>query len=80
MNYEEMIDGYNELREQCLMIAKNNPEVFDEGAWLRNAIVDSDITLDYSSQGIHCRGNAYTTQTMSSEYFQFIVPLEMLDV
>lgn len=78
MDYQKIIDGYNELREECLMIAKNNPELFDEGAWFKTAIVDSDITLDYSDDGVHCRGYAYTTQTMSSQHFQFVIPFERL--
>ena len=78
MNYEQIIDGYNELRENCLMIAKNNPELFDEGAWFKNAIIDSDITLHYSEEGVHCYGSAFTTKTMSSEHFQFMIPFERL--
>jgi hypothetical protein len=79
MSYQEMIDGYNDLREVCLMIAKNNPELFHDGARFKMAIVDSDVTLDYSSDGIHGHGSAYTTQTMSQEYFSFIIPFEVLE-
>jgi hypothetical protein len=80
MKYEEMIDGYNELREKCLHIAKqNNGRLMDSDAWLRFAIMESDITLDYSEQGIHCHGSAYTTQTMSNEHFDFVIPYSELE-
>ncbi|AXG66229.1 hypothetical protein SEA_ANNADREAMY_134 [Streptomyces phage Annadreamy] len=80
MNYEEIIDGYNELRERCLELAKaNNGALMDNGAWFMTAIMESDITLDYSEGGIHGWGNAYTTQTLTTEYFSFVIPFELLE-
>jgi len=80
MDYEQMIDGYNELREKCLELAKaNNGALMDEGAWFKSAIMESDVTLDYSENGIHGHGNAYTTQTMGHEYFSFVIPYELLE-
>lgn len=80
MNYEQVIDGYNELREKCLELAKSNDgALMDSGAWFKTAIMDSDITLYYSEDGIHGYGNAYTTQTMSTEYFSFVIPYSLLE-
>lgn len=80
MNYEEIIDGYNDLREKCLELAKvNSDDLMDNGAWFKTAIMESDVTLDYSEGGIHGHGNAYTTQTMSTEYFSFVIPFELLE-
>ena len=79
MNYEDIIEGYNELRERCLELAKANSDtLMHDGAWFKTAIMESDITLDYSESGIHGHGNAYTTQTMSTEYFSFVIPFDML--
>jgi hypothetical protein len=79
MKYEEIIEGYNDLRERCLDLAKQNTELMDSGAWFIGAIMDRDITLDYSANGIHGYGNAYTTQTMDNEYFSFVIPFELLE-
>jgi len=80
MNYEQIIDGYNELREKCLKLAKaNNGALMDSGAWFKSAIIDSDVTLDYSESGIHGYGDAYTTQTMSTEYFSFVIPYSLIE-
>lgn len=79
MRYEEIIDGYHELREKCLEIAKmNDAALMDSSAWLRGAIMESDIVLDYSEQGIHCNGWCFTTQTMDNEHFSFIIPYNLL--
>lgn len=80
MKYEEMIDGYNELREKCLEIAKrDNGRLMDSDAWLRFAIMESDITLAFTGYGIECYGSAYTTQTMDHEHFSFTIPLSELE-
>lgn len=80
MNYEEIIDGYNDLREKCVRLAKaNNCALMDVGAWFGSVVMDSDVTLDYSDQGIHGHGNAYTNQTMTTEYFSFVIPFELLE-
>lgn len=80
MKYEEMIDGYNELREECLGLAKmDNGKLLGEYAWLRFAILDSDIILAFTGYGIQCYGSAYTTQTMDHEYFDFTIPLSELE-
>ncbi|WMI33527.1 hypothetical protein SEA_KENREY_155 [Streptomyces phage Kenrey] len=79
MDYEKIIDGYNSLRETCLVIAKLNSELMGSDAWLRFAICDDDITLDLAEDGIICYGNAYTTQTMDNEHFSFTIPFEYLE-
>ncbi|QIN94141.1 hypothetical protein PP459_gp092 [Streptomyces phage Wakanda] len=80
MNYEEIIEGYNSLREKCLELAKKNPALFGEDAWLRGAIQEEDITLDFiEGVGVECHGLAYTTQTMDHEVFCFVIPFSELD-
>jgi hypothetical protein len=80
MIYEEIIECYNDLREKCLEIAKrDNGKLMESDAWLCWAIQESDITLDYSNQGIHCHGSAYTTQTMGTELFSFVIPFSELE-
>lgn len=79
MNYEEIINGYNDLREKCLKLAKENPkEILDTGYWLRNAISESDITLYFYEDFVECSGSTYTNQTMDHEYFNFRIPMDVL--
>ncbi len=81
MNLEEIIDGYNDFRETCLMLVKRNPALLGEYAWLQYAIQESDVTLHFiEGVGVECSGHAYTTQTMDSEYFDFIIPFSELEV
>lgn len=80
MNLEEIIDGYNDLREKCLELAKANPVLLGEYAWLQYAIQESDITLYFiEGVGVECSGHAYTSQTMDNEPFDFIIPFSELD-
>jgi hypothetical protein len=79
MDYEKIIDGYNNLRETCLLIAKSNDELMGEYAWLRFAICDPDITLELAPDGVVCYGSAYTRQTMDNEHFSFTIPFEYLE-
>jgi hypothetical protein len=75
MNYEEMIEGYNDLRDKCVDLAKkDNGKLMGSDSWLRNSILSEDITLDYSDEGIHCNGYTYTSQTMGNEPFMFVIP------
>ncbi|QNN99223.1 hypothetical protein SEA_FAUST_141 [Streptomyces phage Faust] len=79
MDYEKMIDGYNELRERCLELAKkNNGKLMGSDAWLCFAIMDTDITLYFYEDGIECSGMAYTSQTMCSEPFNFRIPMDLI--
>lgn len=80
MNLEEIINGYNELRDKCVRLAKENKgELMGEFAWLRGALSDGDITLGYYPDGICCYGSTYTTQTMESEWFSFTIPWSELE-
>jgi hypothetical protein len=80
VKYEKMIEGYNELREKCLELAKqDNGRLMEGHSWLRFAILDTDITLSFTERGIECYGSAYTTQTMDYEYFCFTIPLSELE-
>lgn len=79
MDYETIIESYNELRERCLIIAKLNDELMGSDAWLKFAIDDSDIKMYYSEQGIVCFGSCFTTQTMSNEHFNFTIPYSYIE-
>lgn len=80
MSYEEVIDEYNDLREKCYELARmNDGELMGSSSWLRGVILESEINLDYSQEGIHCHGHTYTSQTMDHEYFDFIIPLSELE-
>ncbi|QBZ72423.1 hypothetical protein SEA_CIRCINUS_169 [Streptomyces phage Circinus] len=80
MDLEQIIDGYNNLRERCLELAKQNPALFGDSAWLRYAIQESDITLYFiAGVGVECSGMAYTSQTMDNEPFDFIIPFSELE-
>lgn len=80
MSYEEIIDGYIELRDICLKLAKQNDgKLMGADSWLQYAICDSDITLWFYEDGIECSGHAYTSQTMSSEPFNFRIPMELIN-
>lgn len=80
VNYEEIIEGYNELVEKCYLIIKNDDgTIMGSDYWLRFAICESDITLDFRGEGIYCYGTCYTTQTMSEESFAFMIPLKKIE-
>jgi hypothetical protein len=81
MSLEEIIEGYNSLREKCLELAKRDSgALMGQDAWLRWAIQEQDITLDFiEGVGIECHGLAYTTQTMDHEVFCFVIPFSELD-
>jgi hypothetical protein len=79
LDYENMIGGYNKLREQCLELAKrDNGKLMGPDAWLCYAILETDITLYFYEDGIECSGMAYTSQTMCSEPFNFKIPMELI--
>jgi hypothetical protein len=75
MDYEHVIDTYNDLRENCLKIARSKPEYLGEYGWLRYAILESDITLFLCPGFIECNGVCYTSQTMCHESFSFRIPI-----
>jgi hypothetical protein len=80
MNLQEIIDEFNRVREQCYHLAReNNGARMGEYAWLRNALDDTDIRMDWTPQGVNCYGYAYTTQTMDNEWFDFTIPFSELD-
>jgi hypothetical protein len=74
-----VIDIYDDLRSKCYALArKNDGELMGEDAWLRNAMSDTDITLEWRNDGMHCRGLAYTSQTWDHEPFAFTIPWERI--
>jgi hypothetical protein len=81
MDFETIIEGYNSLREKCLELAKrNNGALMGDDAWLRGAIIEQDITLDFiEGVGIECHGTAFTMQTVDHEAFCFTIPFSELD-
>lgn len=79
MDYESIIDGYDKIREQCYKIVKSDLSILGDFNWLRAAIQEEDIQLSILGGDIQCSGYCYTTQTMSSEYFYFIVPVKRIE-
>lgn len=80
MKYEEIIEGYEKLRERCYEIGKyGSKNILGDSYWLRSAIMESDMSLEFRENGIRCYGSCYTTQTMSHESFEFTVPFEELE-
>jgi hypothetical protein len=80
VNFEEIIEGYEKLRERCYEAGKyGNKNLLGDYYWLRFAIIESDISLEFRENGIRCYGNCYTTQTMSNEFFEFTVPFSELE-
>lgn len=80
MNYEKIIEGYEELRKKCYELAiRNKGALMHEDAWLRTALCDEDIEMMFYPGGIHCRGSVFTCQTQSIESFSFNIPLEELE-
>ena len=79
LNYEEVINGYNDLRERCLKLAKDSKDILGEYSWLRGAITESDITLYFYDDRIECNGVTYTSQTMDHEFFTFLIPISMIE-
>lgn len=75
MNIGDAIDKHNELRRWCADTAKrNNGAAMGDDAWLRYALSEHDITLDWDNHGINCWGMTFTSQTMSNEHFSFTIP------
>lgn len=74
-----VIDDYNRLREACYELARAHcGELMADDAWLRYALQESDLNLEFQGDAIECWGSAYTTQTMSREPFRFRLPLEQV--
>lgn len=77
---QEVIDTYNRLRENCVLLAKReNGKLMGEYAWLSAALTDNDIRLDWTTGGINCYGSVYTVQTMDHEWFDFTIPFSELE-
>jgi hypothetical protein len=78
MNYEEIIEGYKNLRYKCYELAMNDDKLLGSDAWLKYAIQEDEINLWFYENRIECSGMTYTSQTMSSESFCFSIPMELL--
>jgi hypothetical protein len=79
MNYEEIIEGYNSLRETCFKLAKqNNGRLMGADSWLQYVLDERDMTLWFYEDGVECTGMTYTSQTMSDESFCFRIPMELI--
>lgn len=72
-----VIDDFNRLREACYELAREDRgELMEGDAWLRSALQESDLNLEFQGDAIECWGSAYTTQTWDHEPFRFRLPLE----
>ena len=73
---EPITDAYNSMRERASDLAKADPSLMGDYAWLASAMSTTDITITASKDGLNCWGYAYTVQTMDSEWFDFTIPYE----
>ena len=75
------IDRHNALREQCYNLARaNGGALMGNSAWLRNALCEPDMTLEWTPEGIRCSGNTWTSQTVGLEWFEFVIPWSAIEV
>jgi hypothetical protein len=80
MSYENLIEEYEALRSKCYKAIKNGDKALLGGDyWLRAAIQEEDIQMVASYNGIECYGSAYTTQSMSNEHFDCVIPYSELE-
>ena len=80
MDYEEIVERYEKLREKCYRAMKNDVKTLGSDAWLYFAIKENELELFVLGSGsINCSGNTYTTQTMSTESFSFILSKEEIE-
>lgn len=69
---EAFIEQYEKLRDTCYELARlDGGKRMGDAAWLRNALCSSDMQLEARVNGIGCWGHTFTSQTQSSEYFEF---------
>jgi len=80
MNLEQIIETYNDLRSQACLIAKAEPELMGKEAWLKHALWETDITLDFTASGVRCYGNTFSMQTQDREDFDFIIPISKFNL
>jgi hypothetical protein len=76
IDLEQVISIYNQAREACFKIMPENPAVLGDDEWLKFAIKENDIQLEFTNGHVSCYGTCYTTQTQSYENFEFIIPTE----
>jgi hypothetical protein len=80
LDIKEVVDQYNALRERCYKLMRDNPEeVLGDQYWLRYAISEGDINMECNGTYIACYGHTYSMQTMSTEYFNFDIPLSEVE-
>lgn len=74
---ENLIETYERLRNRAYEIARQNPKVImGDDAWLFNAMNTNDMVLMANSDGITVYGSCWTSQTMTTEFFSFIIPYD----
>lgn len=71
MDFEKIIDQYNDIHEAAYQYMRANPECLGRMQWLKPAIGTGDFQIAAGRESIVCYGNTYTTQTMSHESFEF---------
>lgn len=79
MNYQSIIEEYDKLRNKCYKLIKSGDErLLEEFFWLKYAIQEEEINLDFHENFIICNGYTFTTQTMSNEWFNIHIHTDML--
>lgn len=77
---ERVIELYDELREKCYKLAKaNDGELMGKDAWLRHALLEGELRLQWGEDGVTCYGSTFTSQTQDHEWFEFTIPHDLLE-
>jgi hypothetical protein len=75
----ETISSYENLQAAARRVAKSDPERFlGKDAWLLPLIGPFDLTLEVLPGGLQCSGSTWSNRTQSNEFYEFIVPLDLL--
>jgi hypothetical protein len=75
-----IIEAYDALRERCFELARENGgALMGDDQWLRNALCVGDMLIQANADGVNCWGLTFTSQTQSSESFDFTIPYNLLE-
>ena len=80
MNIQEIVEQYDALRKRCYDIMKSDPKkILGSDVWLQWVIYETDLQLEVTETTVQCWGSVFTSQTQSTESFQFDIFLSDLE-
>lgn len=77
---EAAVDQYHALQTACYRAFRANPSLLGKDEWLRAVISEQALRLEIVADGIECTGHCYSMQSCSTEYFDFFIPFEALEL